>query len=125
MGHWPEQREVDAGIARLIRRRLMLDADMFPAMPTVATEFGMSTRTLRNRLVRESTSYRALVDEVREELAEQLLAANLSVDAIAERLGYNDTSSFITAFKRWKGIPPRRYRDQLFAGAERAEQSRA
>jgi AraC-like DNA-binding protein len=37
-------------------------------------------------------------------------AVILSVDEIAARLGYSDTSSFTTAFKRWKGVPPRDYR---------------
>jgi hypothetical protein len=32
----------------------------------------MSTRTLRNKLTRETTSYRELVEEGQEELAEQL-----------------------------------------------------
>jgi AraC-like DNA-binding protein len=29
---------------------------------------------------------------------------------IAERLGYAEPAPFITAFKRWKGVSPNRYR---------------
>jgi AraC-like DNA-binding protein len=114
------QRSMHGAIADRIRHRLTRTTDMFPSMPTVASELGMSTRTLRNRLLREATSYRALVDEVREALAVQMLASDEKVDTIAERLRYNDTSSFIAAFKRWKGAPPRRYRDAFMAREPRA-----
>jgi AraC-like DNA-binding protein len=71
----------------------------------------MSTRTLRNRLRRESTSYREIVEAIRQALAEDLLSTTeMAVDEIAQRLGYSDTSTFVAAFKRWKGVPPRSYR---------------
>jgi AraC-like DNA-binding protein len=81
-------------------------------MKSVAAALGTSTRTLRNQLSRESTSYRKLVDELREALAEQLLATHTSIDEIARRLGYADASSFISAFKRWKGVAPGGYRTE-------------
>ncbi|MFD2400258.1 helix-turn-helix transcriptional regulator [Prauserella oleivorans] len=71
----------------------------------------MTVRTLRRKLAAEGTSYRALVDEVRETVAEDLLATPaLSVEQIAHRLGYSEASSFIHAFTRWKGVPPREFR---------------
>ena len=80
-------------------------------MSVVAAELGMSTRTLRNRLRRESTSYREIVDQLRRVLAEELLSAGaMTIDEIAQRLGYADTSAFIAAFKRWKGVPPGSYK---------------
>jgi AraC-like DNA-binding protein len=83
-------------------------------MRTVAAKLGMTTRTLRNQLTREATSYRQLVEQMREQLAEELLAtARLSVEEIATRLGYRESSSFIAAFKRWKGMPPRGYLPRL------------
>jgi AraC-like DNA-binding protein len=36
----------------------------------------------------------------------------MTLDQIAERLGYADTSTFIAAFKRWKGVAPGGYRRQ-------------
>jgi AraC-like DNA-binding protein len=61
-------------------------------------------------LTAEDTSYRALVDQVREHLAEELLATRaLSVEEIGRRLGYAATPAFTTAFKRWKGVPPQAY----------------
>lgn len=52
-------------------------------------------------------------------LAEQLLATGMTLDSIAERLGYADTSSFAAAFKRWKGMPPHRFRQETRHREER------
>lgn len=106
-----EQRQLHSGLAGRVHRRIMRSPGEFPSMQSVAAELGMSVRTLRNRLAREATSYRALLEQARESFAEQLLATDMTIDAIADRLGYADTSSFVAAFKRWKGMPPRRYRE--------------
>ncbi|MFE3259954.1 helix-turn-helix domain-containing protein [Nocardia sp. NPDC059091] len=59
----------------------------------------------------ELASYRALLDEVRRTLAEEMLAATpLSVDDIAIRLGYAEATPFIHAFKRWTGTTPAAHR---------------
>jgi AraC-like DNA-binding protein len=109
-----ERRRVRSGLAGRVRGQILRKPGEFPSMKTVAAELGMSTRTLRNQLGRETTSYRELVEEIRQTLAEQLLSAShLTVDEIAQRLGYADTSSFIMAFKRWKGVSPRSYKREL------------
>ncbi|MBT9528602.1 MAG: AraC family transcriptional regulator, partial [Pseudomonas sp.] len=42
---------------------------------------------------------------------EELLATGgLTLEEIAERLGYGEVSNFTHAFKRWKGLAPRQYR---------------
>ena len=105
-----EGRRLRSGVAGRVRSRILRKPGEFPNMMTVASEFGMSTRTLRNHLAREATSYRQLLEQIREQLAEELLSTSgLSVDEIASRLGYTDSSSFMVAFKRWKGVPPRGY----------------
>jgi AraC-like DNA-binding protein len=106
-----EERRLRSGLAGRVHGRIMRTLGDFPSMQAVAAELGMSVRTLRNRLARESTSYRELLEQARERFAEQLLASDMTIDAIADRLGYADTSSFVAAFKRWKGMPPRRYRE--------------
>ena len=69
------------------------------------------TRSLRRRLSEEGTSFRQLLEEVRQTLAEELLATGgLTLEEIAERLGYGEVSNFTHAFKRWKGLAPRQYR---------------
>lgn len=71
-------------------------------MPTVAADLFLSTRTLRRRLELEGTSFRELVDEVRQ----ALLAGGLSVSQIAHRLGYGSGSAFVHAYERWRGVTP-------------------
>jgi AraC-like DNA-binding protein len=77
-------------------------------MPEVAADLGLSERSLRRRLEAESVSYQALLDEVRESLARELLRgrATLAVEDLAVRLGYAGATSFIHAFRRWTGTTP-------------------
>jgi AraC-like DNA-binding protein len=111
-----ERRGARAGVAGRVRAQILLKPGEFPSMQTVAERLGTSTRTLHNQLAREGTSYRDLVEEARETLAEELLSSSrLTVDEIAPRLGYADTSSFVAAFKRWKGVPPGEYKRALGA----------
>jgi AraC-like DNA-binding protein len=106
-----DARRARAGLSGRVRDQLLtrpqepLDAD------TVAAALHLSPRSLRRRLAEEGTSYRLLLDEVRERLAEELLlTSGLAVEQVAQRLGYAETSSFIHAFRRWKGITPHAYR---------------
>jgi AraC-like DNA-binding protein len=67
----------------------------------------VTARTLRRRLDDEGTSYRELVEEVRQTLAQELLkTAGMKMEEVAERLGYSDATSFAHAFRRWKGRSP-------------------
>jgi AraC-like DNA-binding protein len=80
-------------------------------MAQAAAHLSMSERTLRRHLVRSGTGYQALLDEVRQALAEEMLDTGvLSVDDVAHRLGYAEASSFIHAFKRWHGETPAQFR---------------
>ncbi|MGX8847036.1 helix-turn-helix transcriptional regulator, partial [Pseudomonas aeruginosa] len=84
-----------------------------PDMQTLAMELHLTVRTLRRRLDDEGSSYRLLLDEVRQALAEELLATGaIRLEEIAERLGYGEVSNFIHAFRRWKGMTPRQYRQR-------------
>jgi len=77
------------------------DADL------VARRLGTSTRTLQRGLRAEGLSYRQVVDEVRWSLAAPLVAASdLSLEQVAERLGYADGKAFRRAFHRWAGVAP-------------------
>lgn len=106
-------RQAREGIAGRVRRMLMSAPGQSRDMERIAKELATTSRSLRRRLTEEGTSFRVLVDEVRETLAEQLLStAGLNVDAVAERLGFANTAGFISAFKRWKGVPPGTWRSQ-------------
>ena len=65
------------------------------------------------KLEEEGVSFRAIQDELREQLAGQLLeSTEMKLDELALRLGYTDTASFTRAFRRWKGVSPGKYRAQ-------------
>ena len=105
------KRRVRAGLSGRIRDRLLAQPGRLPDMEQLANELHMTTRTLRRRLLEENSSYRQLLEEVRQALAEELLATGaLTLEEIAERLGYGEVSNFMHAFKRWKGVTPRQYR---------------
>jgi AraC-like DNA-binding protein len=101
------RRRQRSGISQQVRERLVRLGGVDAGMDEIAAQLALSTRTLRRRLTEAGTSYRALVDEVRHTLAEELLDTGvLSVEDVAYRLGYAEASSFIHAFKRWTGMTP-------------------
>ncbi|MDH1011214.1 AraC family transcriptional regulator [Pseudomonas nicosulfuronedens] len=105
------RRQVRTGLSGQIRDRLLGTPGRLPDMEQLADELHMTSRTLRRRLETEGSSYRALLDEVRQALAEELLATGaIRLEEIAERLGYGEVSNFIHAFRRWKGVTPGRFR---------------
>jgi AraC-like DNA-binding protein len=76
----------------------------------------MSESSLRRRLQKENTSYQALKDEIRCEVAiDRLLNHNAKVADVAEYLGFTEPSSFVRSFKGWTGQTPRTYREQFEA----------
>jgi AraC-like DNA-binding protein len=70
---------------------------------------GVSVRTLRRQLGEESTTFRAVVAQTNQHLAEELLREGFTVDQVAVRLGYSDATGFTHAFTRWTGVAPGRW----------------
>ncbi|MEQ8799342.1 MAG: AraC family transcriptional regulator [Salinisphaeraceae bacterium] len=105
------QRRARGGLGARVRNHLAARAAEMPTMADVAEHLCMIPRTLRRRLAAEDTRFAELRDEVRQTLAEEYLSGpRLSVEQIAERLGYAEATSFINAYKRWYGVPPGRGR---------------
>lgn len=89
--------------AAAVRSRLLVEGGIDEGLDSAAKALFLAPRTLRRRLAAEGTTYRALVDEVRQRLATDLLHdRSLSAAEIAQRLGYQDTSSFSRALRRWR-----------------------
>ena len=79
--------------------------------PEVAALFSMHVRTFSRNLQESGTSFRALLDEQRLELACRMLRdTDMDVGEIAAALGYADTSAFGRAFRRWCDETPARWR---------------
>ena len=73
----------------------------------VAEALALSLRTLARRLADEGTTYGEVVDQLRRSLATQYLAdPGMSLGQIAWLLGYEGSTSFNHAFKRWTGRSP-------------------
>jgi AraC-like DNA-binding protein len=82
-----------------------------PTLARVADALGMGERTLARRLAGDGAPFRKIVDELRRDLAKGYLAdPELSLSQIAYLLGYSEQSAFTSAFRRWTGRPPRRFR---------------
>ncbi len=95
-------------VVRLLRPRVLF-GDF--ALETVARRLTMHPRALRRRLKAEGATFRTLLNEVRFEVASQLLlGTRMGVTEIADALGYADTSAFSHAFSRMAGAPPHTWR---------------
>ena len=87
-----------------IRRQLISTPGRFPKFADMADKLVMSPRTLRRRLKERNTSYQEILDEVRAELArEYLTTTNLSIDQISDLIGFSETTTFRSAYKKWTG----------------------
>jgi AraC-like DNA-binding protein len=79
----------------------------------VAALFSMHRRTLSRRLAECGTSFAALADEGRFEIAKHMLAnTTMDVSQVAAALDYAEASAFTRAFRRWSGTTPAAWRTQ-------------
>jgi AraC-like DNA-binding protein len=96
-----------------VRVRALLAKDMERgerAVAEVARSLGLSERTLRRRLSEAGTGYRELLDDVRRERALMLADQGAqTATEIAMLVGFDDSTAFARAFRRWTGVLPREY----------------
>jgi AraC-like DNA-binding protein len=95
--------------------RAVLHALLAPTGPvhvrTVAGLLGTSQRSLQRRLAAAGTTYSDVLDELRRDLALELVGdTDLRMGDIASELGYADQAHFTRAFRRWTGESPLRRR---------------
>lgn len=85
-----------------------------PTQPDIAKALHLSLRNLQRKLQAENTNFKAILEEIRRELATQYIReAHLSIGEITYLLGFAETSNFTRAFKRWTGKSPKEYRQQV------------
>ena len=104
--------EDDAGLEQLVRKAVSQAlSEGVPTLTEIASELGMSARTLQRRLSDKGYSFQSLVDLARRDLSQHLLSdTNYSLAEVAFLTGFSEQSSFTRAFKRWAGQTPRSYR---------------
>ena len=108
------QMQIEEDIISRICHLLLSTPGEFPKLDTVAERLSLGARTLRRRLKELGTSYQRILDDVRRELAiEYLRTTNLTVQEIAELLGYSEVTNFRRAFMRWVELSPYQFRKQL------------
>jgi AraC-like DNA-binding protein len=96
-----------------LRRLLSRDSANWPDLEAVAAQMHISPQTLRRHLREEGTSFQELKDQLRRDIAIYHLGrADLSLQQIAEQLGFSEPSAFHRAFKKWTGLTPGAYRAQ-------------
>jgi len=92
-------------------RRALPGGDL--TIDSLAAEMGISRRTLQRRLNSLESSFKQLLQDVREELSRRYLDdPRLAITEIALLLGYSDQASFSNAFKIWCGCAPSEYRQR-------------
>ena len=88
-----------------------------PKMHDIARELHISPRTLQRRLQDANYSFQQILEEARHQLARHYLTSSLlELNETAYLLGYEDSGSFIRAFRTWEGMPPAHWR-----GTQRAK----
>jgi AraC-like DNA-binding protein len=102
---------LDALLVRSVRH--------FPSAPEACRALGLSERTLYRKLAAQGLTFGQMVDKVREQRAIYLLDnTRMSVEVVAEALGFAETASFSRAFKRWKGTSPLAFRRRFVEPAK-------
>jgi AraC-like DNA-binding protein len=105
-------RDLPSSTADLIRFHVLRGgAGEAANLPSIAGQLGCSVAALRRRLCARGASFREIKAAVLDDLAKTWLRqTELTLEEIAERLGYSDGYSFRRAFRRRNGQSPLSFR---------------
>lgn len=105
------KRKIDDSLVSEIEAILVLSPQLFPTIDEIAGQLKMTGRSLRRKLSQAGYTYSKLLENVKCELAIDLLAnPALSISEIGDLLGYSEATNFRRAFRLWKGLSPSQYR---------------
>ncbi|UZW56001.1 AraC family transcriptional regulator [Sphingobium sp. JS3065] len=97
-----------------VRRELRKDMPHLKGMEEIADALAVHPQTLRRRLADEGQSFKQIIDDLHRDTALYYLGRRgMSVEEVAWRAGFAETSTFIRAFKRWTAMTPYAYRKGL------------
>lgn len=92
-------------------------SDGAPTLATAAAAMAVSPRTLQRRLREEGATFASALSKLRHDLAVRLLEdRTLAMYEVGFLLGYAEPTAFHRAFRRWRGMSPRRFRDTAVKG---------
>lgn len=107
----------DRLLVEQVRHCLRTQAAQLRTADDIAHALNLSTRTLHRQLLEEGASLQALKDQIRQQLARDLLLrTHRSLQQIAQDIGFQNEKSFIRAFKGWTGSSPESFRQQPSQG---------
>jgi AraC-like DNA-binding protein len=109
-----------AGLLQKVEQRVV---DLLPKgaarAKVIATDLGMSERTLTRQLAALGTSFNDLLDRLRNDLAlKYIRESDLSLAEVSFLLGYANPPAFSLAFKRWSGKTPSKLRQSASLAAD-------
>ena len=105
---------VTAPITEQVRALLLENIPRYPTIGNIAEKMELTTRTLARKLSLENTTFTEILNQVRSEVAIYFLrSTQLSVDDIAECMGFAETANFRQAFRRWTGHSSNSFRAPL------------
>ncbi|CAN7778033.1 AraC family transcriptional regulator [Variovorax sp. LjRoot175] len=107
LGAWQRQQH-PVEIEGRVRQLLMAQCDDgFPSQEEVARRIGIASRTLRQRLAARGVSFRALLLEIRLDMARRHLArTGVSAAEAGALAGYRHPASFHRAYRQCFGVAP-------------------
>ncbi|OHC60697.1 MAG: AraC family transcriptional regulator [Rhodocyclales bacterium GWA2_65_19] len=104
----------DRALSLRVREHLRAALPEHLGLPALARRLLLSPRTLHRRLEDEGTSFRAIKDGLRRDLATDWLAKTTRpLSRIGADLGFADAAAFYRAFAGWTGSGPREYRKRF------------
>ena len=93
-------------ITRVEGEILNIIRDQRPKIETIASNLGMSERTMKRHLKAESMTYREILETVKRRMCDELLDDGIGLAQIAQTLWYSDQAAFTRAYKKWHGVTP-------------------
>lgn len=103
--------QLRTGVSGKVRDALVPALDRPKRLDAVARDLKMSPRTLRRRLQEERKTFQGVLDELRMYVAVKYLRDTaLTIEDIADAVGFSDGASFRHAFHRWTQTSPQEFR---------------
>ncbi len=100
-------------LSSIIRKQLLsISPNKWVELSELTQQLNISEATFQRRLKSEGMSYQQLKNDIRRDIAIELLSKSAdSLQDISDQLNFQDVSAFHRAFKKWTGVSPGAYRE--------------